>query len=185
MAHSLYIRAPHPKTEIRAEESAIRRVLEAGWVGQTKIHGHRAQIHISADPHQMPLVYNRQGNPHQKALSPEIVAELRRLFTPSTGWNAIDAEWLKAEDKFFIFDFLKKDGQILSRESFADRYRRIPTHFISPHFQVLPLLTRVEKCLEILASPADHIEGLVFKSPTTIGFADTAIIRCRKPGARG
>lgn len=180
---SLYIRAPHPKTEIRPERSAVERVLSAGWVGQVKIHGHRAQIHISSDPEVSPIVYNRQGKPHQKELSLPIISELRRLFTPARGWNVVDAEWIKSEDKLFVFDFLKKDGVALSRQTYTERYNLLPRNFISPHFQVLPLLTSVEKCLEPLASTDPNIEGVVFKSPTTAGFSDTSVIRCRRKGS--
>ena len=150
-----------------------------------KIHGHRAQIHVSHNPDDLPVVYNRQGRPHSKDLSPPMIAELRRLFAPrQEGWNAIDAEWIKSDEKLYVFDFLKYEGKTLSRLSYEDRYLLLPTDFISPYIQVLPLLTRVDRCLEVLASPSTQVEGLVFKSKSTIGFADTAIVRCRKPGAR-
>lgn len=180
LAPSLFIRAPHPKTEIRAERAAVQRALDAGWVGQMKIHGHRAQIHISADPSDAPIIYNRQGQPHQKFFSSEVITELRRLFSPIKDWSAIDAEWIKSDDKIYVFDFLKKDGLVLSRLNYTERHALLPKDFISPHFQVLPVLTNTEKCLEILKSDNAQIEGLVFKSPETIGFSDTSIVRCRK-----
>src|SRR5947209_3023864 len=80
MASSAFIKAMHPKTEIRPDSAAIERILRAGWVGQLKIHGHRAQIHIPADPSQLPIAYNRQGKKHRLALSPSMVGEIFRLF---------------------------------------------------------------------------------------------------------
>jgi hypothetical protein len=174
----------HPKTEIRPERDAIRKVLERGWVGQVKIHGHRAQIHIPAEEAIEPIAYNRQGRVHQKLLPPEIVVELRRLFAPETGWSVIDAEWLKPEGKLYVFDFIKKDGVLLSRLGYGDRYKLLPREFISPCVQILPLLTSVDKCMEVFADRREHIEGLVFKAMTSAGFSDTSIVRCRKPESR-
>src|SRR5258708_4611846 len=44
VARSVFIKAMHPKTEIQPSLAAIGKILKAGWVGQMKIHGHRAQI---------------------------------------------------------------------------------------------------------------------------------------------
>src|SRR4051812_33976707 len=95
---SPYIRAMHPKSEILPRPELIRRILDSGWVGQLKIHGHRAQIHLSANEKDAVVVYNRQGKPHKKALDPKIIVELRRIFGPKRGWTVLDAEWLKGED---------------------------------------------------------------------------------------
>jgi hypothetical protein len=43
----------------------------------------------------------------------------------------------------------------------------------------LPLITSLERCLEVLAGDDEDVEGLVFKSKSP-GFADTTIVRCRK-----
>ena len=43
-----------------------------------------------------------------------------------------------------------------------------------------PLLTTSAKCMELLASTEEFVEGLVFKAPDAKGFEDTSIIRCRK-----
>lgn len=161
----------------------IQRVLASGWVGQLKIHGHRAQIHIPSDRDQEPLVYNRQGALHKKLLPQTVVEELRRLFEPETGWNVIDAEWIKDIDKLYVFDFLKKDGELLNKLTFSERYVFLPQDFISPHLQTLPLLKSVERCLEALERKEDFIEGLVFKALNTKGFADTSIVRCRRQKA--
>jgi hypothetical protein len=182
---STYIRAMHPKTGIRASREAIQKTLSAGWIGQLKIHGHRAQIHIPADPKLPVLAYARHGGLHKKLLPDEMVAEIRRVFAPERGWNVIDTEWLKPEGKLFVFDLLRKDGKILSGLTYPERWKLLPKHFISPHMSILPLLTTLEKCLEAMANPDEHIEGLVFKASTRTGFADTSIIRCRKVAKAG
>lgn len=179
VAPSRFIRPQHPKTEIRPDAEVIRRVLLSGWAGQLKVHGHRAQIHIPAGPTQKIIVFNRQGNPHKKALPAPAAAELRRLFKPAKGWNVIDGEWLKERDLFFIFDFLKKEDELLAELSFAERHGLLPRDFISPHVKTLPLLKTLETCLQMLSELPGHAEGLVFKSLLSVGFEDTAIVRCR------
>ncbi len=180
LASSPYIKAMHPKSEISPEPTAILRILGNGWVGQTKIHGHRAQIHISADPNEAIIAYTRQGTRHKLALIPKLEKELRRLFTPDEKWNVIDTEWLKPQEKIFVFDFLKYEGETLRSLTFPERWKKLPTAFISPCLSVLPLLTDLSACTKILASPSPTIEGLVFKSSTSTGFSDSSIVRCRK-----
>ncbi len=173
----------HPKTEIRPDRGAMKRVLDAGWCGQLKIHGHRAQFHISAEPSQAVLAYNRQGEFHQKAVSAALSAELRRLFAPVVGWTVVDGEWRKSEDHVYIFDLLKKDGQLLKDRTYLERWEMLPRVYTSASVETLPLYRTVERCLEALEKPDDFIEGLVFKSLSTPGFNDTSIVRCRKrPG---
>jgi hypothetical protein len=174
----------HPKTEIRATREAIAKVLAKGWVAQAKIHGHRAQIHIAADPAVPLIAYNRQGRRHVAMLPPAMTRELRRLFQPAKGWTALDAEWLKPQKKLYVFDVLKREDQVLSGLTFPERHKLLPRLFISPSVSVLPVLDDVEKCLELLASDTSEIEGVVLKSATTPGFHDSSIIRCRKPGRR-
>lgn len=180
MPPSVFIKAMHPKTEIQPTAAAIDKILKAGWVGQMKVHGHRAQIHLSAGAPIGPIVYNRQGRPHKKLLPDDITQELRRIFELHDGWTVIDAEWLKPEEKLFIFDILKLDGKLLRTLSYRERYALLPRSYISPHVQTLPLLTTQAKCLEILNRPEDYIEGLVFKALASKGFSDTSIVRCRK-----
>ena len=36
------------------------------------------------------------------------------------------------------------------------------------------------KCMDVLNSPEEYVEGLVFKSLNSKGFDDTSIVRCRK-----
>lgn len=169
----------HPKTEISPTLASVDKILKAGWIGQTKVHGHRAQVHLSADSDEV-VVYNRQGRPHKMRLQKEIEKELRRIFDLESGWTVIDAEWLKPEKQLYIFDLLKKDGKLLRSMNYADRYALLPKSYISPHVKTLPWLTTVPKCMAILESSEDYIEGLVFKSPNTKGFDDTSIVRCRK-----
>lgn len=170
----------HPKTEISPTLEAVSKILKAGWIGQMKIHGHRAQIHMSADPDDDVIAYNRQGRPHKMLLPDKIASELRRIFNPEKGWTVIDAEWLKPEGKLFVFDMLKKDDKLLRRLSYGERYKQLPRAYISPHVKTLPILTSPEKCMDVLATPDAYIEGLVFKSLNTKGFEDTSIVRCRK-----
>ncbi len=176
---SVFLRAPHPKSEIRPTAEAVRRVLQLGWLGQIKIHGHRAQIHISADASEEILIYNRQGQQHKKELSAPMESEIRRLLTPTEGWNVIDAEWLKPEQKIYLFDVLRRDGQVLNRMTYPERYELLPRVYLSPHLQTLPLLKTEAACLEVLEKNDEHVEGLVFKSSTSRGFSDTSVIRCR------
>lgn len=177
---SAFIRAMHPKTEINPTRSSIEKILKAGWAGQMKIHGHRAQIHISANPNEEPVVFNRQGQVHKKPLSSEIVRELRRIFILDSGWTVIDSEWLKPENKLFIFDILKLNDQILRPLTYEERWNLLPRSYISRHIQTLPLFKTAEKCMQVLAGLDEQIEGLVFKSLESKGFEDTSIIRCRK-----
>ncbi len=180
MALSSFIKAMHPKAEIRPDAPAIQKILAMGWIGQLKIHGHRAQIHISHDDKIAPIAYNRQGNRHKLDLSPAIVKELRRLFQPEKGWNVIDAEWLKPEKRIFIFDYLKKEDKLLRAMTYPERYALLPKSFLSPHLKVLPLYKDLPSCIKALETDDDTIEGLVFKSSTSTGFSDTSIVRCRK-----
>lgn len=126
------------------------------------------------------VVYNRQGRPHAKELPRPIIKELRRILKPERDWTVIDAEWLKPENKLFLFDILKHNGENLRRFSYEERYRLLPRAYISPYVQTLPILTTVQKCMQVVNDPTPHVEGLVFKSPTSKGFHDSSIVRCRK-----
>ena len=158
MAESVFIRATHPKAEIRPDASAIQKILTAGWVGQLKIHGQR----------------------HKLAIPAAMVKELQRLFTPKSGWNVIDAEWLKPEKKLFVFDFLKREDKTLRAMTYPERWDLLPRSFLSPHISVLPLLKDQAACLKAMETPGAHIEGLMFKSMSSSGFADSSIVRCRR-----
>lgn len=180
MPTSAYIRAMHPKTEISPTLASVEKILKAGWAGQMKIHGHRAQVHVSATEQIEPIVYNRQGRPHKKLLPDGITQELRRIFDLDNGWTVIDSEWRKPEGLLYIFDVLKLNGKLLRPLPYSERYALLPKSYISPHVKTLPLLTTSAKCMQVLNSPEEPIEGLVFKSLNSKGFDDTSIIRCRK-----
>ena len=160
-------------------QSAVEKILKMGWAGQMKIHGHRAQVHLNADPDIAPIVYNRQGRPHKMLLPDSIARELRRIFDLSEGWTVVDGEWLKPEGLLYVFDILKLDGQALRTKTYAERFALLPKSFISPAVKTLPLLTTLPKCMEVLASEDANVEGLVFKALHTKGFSDTSIVRCR------
>lgn len=177
---STYIRGPHPKSEILPDPPTILRVLNLGWWGQAKIHGHRAQIHLNADPSIPPLVFNRQGQLHRKTFPQALTEDLRRILGLKAGWTAIDAEWVKGTDRVYIFDLLKADDLSLQSLPYQARYERLPRVYRSEWLSTLPIFRTLESCLDILNSPDPLIEGLVFKSPTTVGFQDTGIVRCRK-----
>lgn len=176
---SRFIKPIHPKTMIAPEETAIKKVMAAGWWGQPKIHGHRAQIHIPSDGSPC-LVYNRHGKLHREKLTPAMDSELHRIFGPSKDWNVIDAEWMKPEEKVFVFDFLKHEGTVLDDLSFSERYDLIPKLYVSPFVSTVPVFKTLDRCLSYLSSdlPA-FIEGLVFRASLSRGFSDSTIVRCR------
>lgn len=180
VSSSTFIKAMHPKTEISPTRASVEKILKAGWVGQIKIHGHRAQIHLPSSPDKEAIAFNRQGRPHKKLLPDEIVQELRRVFPLEKGWTVLDAEWLKNENKLFLFDILKSNDKLMRGSTYSERWNLLPKLYISPYLQTLQIFTTVEKCMEVLARPEEYIEGLVFKSPDTKGFEDTSIVRCRK-----
>lgn len=156
----------------------MKRVLDQGWAGQQKIHGHRAQIHLG--PGQT-IVYNRHGQLAARELDLELDHELRRVLGVTDEWVAVDAEWLKPEGKIFLFDYLKFSGVVLFGETYLERWQRLPRVYRSKHISTLKLLRTVKQCLTVYEQNVPHHEGLVFKSLNSSGFSDTSIIRCRKP----
>ena len=180
MSAARFIRPMHPKTAILPRPESIQRILALGWVAQLKIHGHRAQVHIPADENQPMVAFNRQGKPHQRALPPQMIKELSRLLRPEKDWNVVDAEWIKPEAKLYLFDFVKREGKLLRELTFPERWKLLPFDYLSPSLMTLSIIRDQQGCLKALASPKAHIEGVVFKSSKTPGFADTSIIRCRK-----
>ncbi len=179
---SPFIKAPHPKTSIRADVQAIQRILSHGWAAQLKIHGHRAQIHIPADSSQRLLVYNRQGQLHKVQPSAELAADLYRLFAPQFDWTVIDTEWLKASRKIFVFDILKRSGELQHSKCYRERYDLLPRIYRSEYIETLPLIYSAKRCMEQMQKAPDYVEGLVLKSLETKGFHDTSLVRCRFPG---
>ena len=108
-----------------------------------------------------------------------------RIFRQDHGWSVIDAEWLKADDRLFVFDFLKRGDRPLDGQTYADRYALLPRVYASSKIVTLPPLKTLEQCLAVMADPAPYVEGLVFKAPLTRGFADSAIVRCRRAASDG
>ena len=177
---SPFIKAMHPKSEIKAHKDAIERILQQGWWGQPKIHGHRAQIHLASDTQPDVLVYTRKGGLHKKPMPAAMANELYRLLGPQKGYTVLDAEWVKKTDKLYLFDILKREGQLLQGYTYAERYAILPQVYKSELIETLPVIKTAAKCLKLLASNDPMIEGLVFKSSTSKGFSDTSVIRCRK-----
>lgn len=175
---SPFIRAIHPKSAIPPERAAIKKLLDAGWWGQVKINGHRTQVHIPCDSSLPLFAYTRQGTLHKKKFSPLMAKDLRRLFTPQTGWTVIDAEWHKSTERLYVFDMLRFNGKPLDSYTYKERYDLLPRVYASETIETLPLLKTAEQCMDLLSSRDERIEGLVFKFPSTEGFDDTLIIRC-------
>lgn len=175
---SPFIRPLHPKSAIPPERPAIKKLLDAGWWGQVKINGHRTQIHVPKDANLPLLIYTRQGTLHKKKFSPLMTRDVRRLFTPHTGWTVIDAEWHKSTDRLYVFDVLRFNGKPLDSYTYRDRYSLLPRVYASETIETLPVLKSVDQCLTLLSSRDERIEGLVFKFPSSEGFLDTSIIRC-------
>ena len=182
MLPSRYIKAPHPKTTIKPDKLAFQRILDRGWVAQYKIHGHRAQFHISSDPNQKILVFNRRGQLHKKQLPDLLQDELRRLFQPKDGWTVVDGEWLKGSDKIFLFDLLRSDGELLNKLSYGERYEMLPRVYRSEYVETLGIWKQTQNCFDAIETAPEYVEGFVLKAWNTKGFADTSIIRCRWPG---
>lgn len=180
VVRSMFIKAMHPKTEIRPDRAAIKRILDAGWWGQMKIHGHRAQIHIPADETLGLIAYTRHGTIHKTKLPNHLGSELRRLFVPTKDWTVIDAEWLKGQDHIYVFDLLKLNGQMLNNYTYGERWELLPRVYKSAYVETLGVVRTLDKCMEILESTPAEVEGLVFKSASSPGFNDRSIVRCRK-----
>lgn len=181
---SKFIKTGHPRKELLPDPQVFRRILSEGWWGQCKMHGHRAQIHISASPEDGCFAFNRHGNLHARPLEAEMVTELRRILAPQKGWSAIEAEWLKPEKKLFLFDYIKKDDEVLSALNYEERYNLLPRLYLSPFVSTLVVLRSVEECLDMMKNPSPDVEGIVFKSRYSKGFSDLSMIRCRKKESR-
>ena len=178
---SRFIKGLHPKTAIPPTREAVKKVLDAGWWAQIKINGHRVQLHINATPDEPVLAFTRQGTPHTKALPAAVTAEVRRLFAPDSGWNVIDAEWDKPEDRIYAFDVLRFNGRMLDALPFQERFALLPRVYASGIVETLGIIRSLDRCMDILASDERKIEGLVFKAPASEGFQDSAILRCICP----
>lgn len=172
-----FIKPMHPKTEISPDPIAIKKVLNQGWAGQVKIHGHRAQIHLQ---NKQAVAFTRKGSIHRKALPENLIEQLNHLFQTDEGFTVVDCEWLKTQNRLYLFDLLVWNGKRLSNQTYAERYELLPQVYTSNEIQTLPLLYRCQDCLDVIADPDPLIEGIVLKALNSQGFTDSAIIRCRK-----
>ena len=172
-----FLRPQHPKGMLAPRLDAVERMIAAGLYGQRKVHGHRAQIHIEPDGNV--VAFTRQGHLHTSALPEKVVAFLATCADSAP--IVLDGEWQKHEGRIYLFDVLATQGRVLDREGHADRFARIAV-FESPWTPALPCLRTAADCWAILTDSDPMTEGLVFRNPATPGFADTAIVRCRKSG---
>ncbi len=177
---SFFIKTAQPKTSIQVDETLFATILSTGWCAQTKIHGHRAQIHHTADKTQRPFVYNRHAQQHARLLDQELEDELRRILPLQAGWTAIEGEWIKDEKRFFLFDVVKWNDVPLTRVPYKERFALLPRVYASKWIDTLPLLHTLTDCRSVLADPNPYIEGLVFKSLHALGFRNSTMIRCRR-----
>ncbi len=164
----------------RRGDTGPRTTLTSAWAFASTYRLDRRLRHVPADPKTPILVFNRQGDLHKKAVSPALDAEIRRVLAPQADWSAIDAEWLKADDRVFLFDFLKREGRSLETMPYEERWALLPRVYRSPFLETLEIFRTADKCLEALARTETWVEGLVFKSLKAPGFSDASVVRCRK-----
>lgn len=171
-----HVKTHHPKQSLLMAKTDLESMLEKGWIGQAKMNGVRAQIHVIDDhPLYNIKAYNRRGSLLTGKMSPDIVDIIRTNFKPG---DIFEAEWLRIRQALFIYEMVAKEGELLSSKNYAERYAMLPKIDSLPHVQTLPILDTPE---DILAAYNDaETEGVVFKALNTPGFKDTSIIRCRK-----
>jgi ATP-dependent DNA ligase len=176
-----YIRAAHPTSSISPKADAITRIMASGWVAQAKVNGRRAQIHVSPDGKLK--AYTRQGTLHTMALPLDTKQALVELLRSDAGDRVADAEWHTQTGRVFLFDLLADKGEVLSGLTYSQRNALLPLRTEGP-VDVLPYLTLCDAvAMASGAFDAKFIEGIVLKSPSSRGFADTTVIRCRCSGA--
>lgn len=173
MGLPMFIKTYHPKQSMEPSLESILKVLRMGWITQAKMNGFRAQVHIT----QAGVAnYTRFGSLHTRPLPQAIVEALLALFPLGT---VVMGEWVQAEGKLYLFDFLKKDGQVLSRLTYAERYNLLPQGTAGA-VETLPIIVDADEAFAALMN--EKTEGLVFKNPSRVGFDSNAIIRCRRCG---
>lgn len=176
-----FITCQHPKATTSPDRESIKRLLAMGFAGQRKVHGHRAQLHVSATGEL--VAFTRQGTRHTAALPAATVEHLATNYRPKTGWTVLDAEWQKQESKIYLFDLIKLGTKSLQTLNYEQRYAELRGQFvIGPGLAFLVLLRDVAACEAVLADGSPYTEGLVFRELRAPGFHDTSIIRCRKSG---
>ena len=178
-----FLRAQHPKSTLMPRIDAFEMMIAAGMVGQRKVHGHRAQVHIGSDGDV--VAFTRQGTVHTSKLPGALIEHLADHYRPTEGWMVLDGEWQKQEGRLYLFDLIRLDrAPPLDHLGFVARHTALTTRFvIGPHLSLLPILRTVEACWAMIQDPSEYTEGLVFRSPDRAGFHDTSIARCRKSGA--
>jgi ATP-dependent DNA ligase len=177
---AMFIEPQHPKGELPPKKEDISNLIRWGWWGQKKVNGYRCQIHISSEGEVK--YFTRQGTAHTRTIPETIKEQLTRHLTPSHGYNVLDAEWQRQQEKIYLFDVLKLEDKLLDRQTFEERHQilRKDLFFIEPNINFLPVYKSVHQCMQVLAKNEDWIEGLVFKLPGNKGWKNDAIIRCRK-----
>jgi ATP-dependent DNA ligase len=179
MNSTSFIQPQHPKSNLIFDKSVIKDLLEKSWIGQTKINGHRIQLHISKNEI---VCYTRQGTIHTKKLDKKMI-EAIDSYRPAKKnvWTVLDGEWLKSQDKIFLFDILKHENETLQFSTYKDRYKLLKSIYVfCPEITLLRNLKTVDACMKVMKDDKEEHEGLVFKSTTTKGWPDTAIVRCLK-----
>lgn len=173
-----FMKQQHPTSGIQPDAETIKRIMATGWVGQKKINGRCAQIHVAATGEV--IAYTRHGDRHTLPLSQSIQQKLVQHFAPSQGFNVIVGEWQPTIKMLFTFDTLAQEGERLDGLTFPERFKLLPRDFIDPEIQVLPLIKTLAAAMKVFESEDPYVEGMVFKSSTSKGWPDSAIIRCRR-----
>ena len=177
-----FIRSPHPKTSVEPSRTSIDMFLSRGWWAQHKIDGHSAQMHMGEKG--LIAAYTRQGTLHTKKVSTEIAEALHALFPSLEGESVIMGEWVKPQNRLFLFDVLKVDGKRLTSQDYATRHEYLPPFTGNKHVVTLPVFKTEAAAMRALseAFETEHIEGLVFRKADLKGIEDMGIVRCRKSG---
>lgn len=168
-----HIKTHHPKQSLLMAKTDLAKKLEGGWIGQAKMNGVRAQVHVTEDGLK---VYNRRGSPLTTGkMTAEIVACIHANFNPG---DVFEAEWLRIRQALFLYEMVAVGGKVLDSKTYEQRYALLPQIDCLPHVKTLPILDTPE---EILAAYNDSdTEGVVFKALHTPGFKDTSVIRLTK-----
>lgn len=175
-----FIQPQHPKATIAPEREQVQKLLKLGFWGQRKVNGHRAQIHLSSEGF---AAFTRQGTAHTQKLPEAVSRLLQARFQPKVGWNVLDCEWQKQENKLYLFDLLKLDNKSLQTKNYEQRFALLTEFFfLDPVIEFLPVLKTLDACMKVLDDKNPATEGLVFKQAAVLGFSDSLIIRCRKNG---
>jgi hypothetical protein len=176
---SLFIRPVQARGEISIDAAKIRVLLESGWVGQIKTRGHYAQIHIPSSSGSEVVAYTRSGERHKKLLPQSLEGELRMRFAPASGWTVIDCEWIKTQNRLYVFDCLKLAGKMLAKKTFGERHALLESASNGLSIVLLPMLASVEECLSALETHNEAYEGLLFHKADVAGFDDSHLLRAR------